>query len=283
MITPDQERWILSKAYVPEHIVSLMTTISKGQPFLSKGHLYYVGDAWGILVGYPLDSEFYSEIFSLIVKDVITCYPGHTWSIIAPRLPAELLSSGVEKQSDFYYSLSFEDFDRKEGLKRIAEKATSRLTVEVTRAMTPAHEAITKEFIEREDPGNLIREFYCAMPDYVLHSETTLVISARDFDGYLSAFYVLDFAAKDFATYVIGCHSKNHYVPHASDLLFLKMVNMARESGKDYVNLGLGVNPGIQRFKKKWGGKPTIPYEFCRQQWGIMGIRTMIDVLLSRL
>ena len=130
MITPDQERWILSKAYVPEHIVSLMTTISKGQPFLSNGHLYYVGDTWGILVGYPLDSEFYTEIFSSIFKDVTTCYPGHTWSIIAPCLPSEILSSGVEKQSDFYYSLSFEDFDRKEGLKQIAEKATSRLTVE---------------------------------------------------------------------------------------------------------------------------------------------------------
>jgi len=34
MITLEEERSILSKAYVPEHIVSLMTILSKGEPFL---------------------------------------------------------------------------------------------------------------------------------------------------------------------------------------------------------------------------------------------------------
>jgi hypothetical protein len=283
MILPDQEKWILDKAYVPEHIVSLMTIISNGQPFLSNGHLYYVGDTWGILVGYPLGSQFFPDTFSMVFRDVISRYPGLSWSIIAPHLPAELLSSCAEKQSDTYFTLSFEDFDSKETLRRTAEKATSRLMIEVTRAMTDEHENITKEFIEREDPGNLIREFYHAMPDYVIRSETTLVLNARDFNGSLSAFYVLDFAAQDFATYVVGCHSKERYVPHASDLLFFEMVNMARESGKDYVNLGLGVNPGIRRFKEKWGGKPTIPYEFCRYQSGISGVNSMIDTLLARL
>jgi len=283
MITPGQEKWILDKAYVPEHIVSLMTIISRGQPFLSKGYLYYVGDTWGILVGYPLDSEFSPDTFSMVSREVISGYPGRSWSIIAPQLPAKLLSSSMDKQSDTYFTLSFEDFDSKETLRRTAEKATSRLMIEVTRIMTPEHEAISKEFMEREDPGNLIREFYNAMPDYVLHSETSLVLNARAFNGLLAAFYVLDMAADDFATYVVGCHSKERYVPHASDLLFYEMVNMARESGKGYVNLGLGVNPGIRRFKEKWGGKPTIPYELCRYQSGISGVNAMIDTLLARL
>jgi hypothetical protein len=56
---------------------------------------------------------------------------------------------------------------------------------------------------------------------------------------------------------------------------------MARESGKAYVQLGLGVNPGIRRFKEKWGGKPTLPYEHCKYRPS--GMRTMIDSLLSRL
>jgi hypothetical protein len=149
--------------------------------------------------------------------------------------------------------------------------------------MTSEHATIIKEFIAREDPASLIREFYHAMPDYVLHSETVLVLNARDFNGFLSAFYVLDFAAHDFTTYVVGCHSKDRYLPHASDLLFFEMVNMARESGKGYVNLGLGVNPGIRRFKEKWGGKPTRPYEYCEYRSGILGVRTMIDSFLTRL
>jgi hypothetical protein len=260
-----------------------MVIISKEQPFLSNGYLYYVGDAWGILVGYPLDCEFSAETFIKIFKNIVSQYPACSWSIIAPHFPAELLSSCEVRQSDAYYTLHYDDFDSKDALRRVAEKATSRLMVEVTRSMTPEHESLIAEFVERENPGNLIREFYHAMPDYVLHSETSLVLNARDFNGLLAAFYVVDMAAHDFATYVVGCHSKEHYAPHASDLLFFEMVNMARESGKDYVNLGLGVNPGIRRFKEKWGGKPTRPYEFCEYRSGISGMSTMIDSLLTRL
>ena len=283
MITADQEKWILEKAYVPEHIVSLMVIVSKGQPFLSDGFLFFVGDNWGILVGYPLNSEFSPEIFTTTFKDVTSRFPSRYWWVIAPSLPEEVFSSCGERQSDTYYKLSFDDFDVQGTLRRVAEKATSRLMVEVTRVMTPEHEGLITEFIERENPGSLIREFYHAMPDYVIRSETSLVLNARDFNGLLSAFYVLDFAANDFATYVVGCHSKERYVSHASDLLFFEMVNMAREYGKGYINLGLGVNPGIRRFKEKWGGKPSLSYEFCEYRSGIPNIPSMIDSLMSRL
>jgi hypothetical protein len=283
MITGDQEKWILEKSYVPEHIVSLMTIISKGEVFLSGGYLYYVGDTWGILVGYPLDSEFSQEKFMTVFKDVRSLHSNRSWAIIAPKLPEELLQSCGERQTDTYFTLSYHDFDSKESMRRVAEKATSRLMVEVAREMSPEHEILIKEFVERERPEILIEEFYHAMPDYVLRSKTALVLNAQDFNGRLTAFYVLDLAAHNFATYVMGCHSKENYVPHASDLLFFEMVNMARESGKASVQLGLGVNPGIRRFKEKWGGKPTLTYELCRVRSGIPGVRTMIDSLLSRL
>lgn len=283
MIKPDQETWILSKAYVPEHIVSLMTIISRGQPFLSNGYLYYVGDTWGIMVGYPLDTEFMSEAFTGIFKDIMRHYPTRTWWVIGPSFPENLPAACGEHQSDTYYTLHFDDFDSKAALRRVAEKATSRIMVEVNRFMTPEHQELINEFVERENPGTLIREFYLAMPDYILRSETSLVLSARDFSGLLSAFYILDMAAHDFATYVVGCHSKKHYVPHASDLLFFEMVNMAREWGKGYLNLGLGVNPGIRKFKEKWGGRPTRPYKFCEFRSGIPGMSTAMDSLLTHL
>ena len=34
MLTPEQETYILTNAYVPEHIVGLMTSLSGGEPFL---------------------------------------------------------------------------------------------------------------------------------------------------------------------------------------------------------------------------------------------------------
>lgn len=42
VISLEEEGYILSKAYVPEHIVSLMVLISKGEPYLINDHLCYV-------------------------------------------------------------------------------------------------------------------------------------------------------------------------------------------------------------------------------------------------
>jgi len=38
------------------------------------------------------------------------------------------------------------------------------------------------------------------------------------------------------------------------------MVNLAQAEGKNNINLGLGINSGIRRFKEKWGGVPFLPY-----------------------
>jgi hypothetical protein len=38
------------------------------------------------------------------------------------------------------------------------------------------------------------------------------------------------------------------------------MVNLAQMEGKKTINLGLGVNAGIRRFKEKWGGVPFLDY-----------------------
>lgn len=99
------------------------------------------------------------------------------------------------------------------------------------------------------------------MPEYVAHSPTAIVLNARDKKNLLSAYYVVEMAAKDFATYVVGCFSRTNYVAHASDALFYEMINLAKENRKSYIHLGLGVNEGIRRFKRKWGGFPFLKYE----------------------
>ena len=93
----------------------------------------------------------------------------------------------------------------------------------------------------------------------------------------------MDLGAKNFSAYILGSHSKKHYVPHASDLLFLEMINLTREEGKNSINLGLGVNEGIRRFKEKWGGKPFLRYEFCECRYGAARKVSLIDALMGKL
>jgi hypothetical protein len=60
------------------------------------------------------------------------------------------------------------------------------------------------------------------------------------------------------------------------------MITLAQERGKQVINLGLGVNEGISRFKKKWGGEPFLKYEFCELHYEQPQARLAMEMLLDR-
>ena len=60
------------------------------------------------------------------------------------------------------------------------------------------------------------------------------------------------------------------------------MIHLTREQGKSTLHLGLGVNEGIRRFKKKWGGKPFLKYEFCERRYGVAKKISLIDALMGK-
>lgn len=263
MITGEEERYILSKAYVPEHVVGLMTTVSGGEAFLFGGYFCCAQEDWVIVVGYPLNGDFEDHDLEAVVKETVRRFnPAYVW-IIAPKLPASHARICQERESDQYYTLTISPGEISGDLRRMLNRAKQHLSVENSREVGPSHEDLSLEFIRRVNPQPRIRELLLKVPDYVRDRESALVLNAWDSKGRLSAFYVIDLGAQHFSTYVIGCHSKRHYVPGASDLLFSEMIGISSERGKAYIHLGLGVNEGIRRFKTKWGGRPTLPYEMC--------------------
>lgn len=273
----------MQKAYVPEHIVALMTAISKAEPLLIDNHLIYVKDNWSILVGYPLDGDFSGERLTSLARLIREEYTIRYLWIIAPEIPVDLPGTPAEKEEDDYYRLNIAGLRIKGNLKRAVSKAATVLSVERSGRMRKEHESLITEFIKRVKPGALIRELFSDMPGYVNRSETAIVLDARDSKGRLSAFFVIEAAAKMFDTYVVGCHSKRNYVPFASDLLFSEMIDLAREKGKEFINLGLGVNSGIRRFKEKWGGVPFLRYEFHAYDFGRDAKYSVFDAIISKL
>ena len=266
MITPQDERSILARAYVPEHIVSLMVPVSKGEPFLIQDHLILAKDNWLILVGYPLDGLFIRDRCEKIVGQAIEQFrPEYLW-FIGPEIPPSILGACQERESDQYYRLDLKQSKLKTSLVRVAEKASREVTIERSHSFSKDHRSLVVELLEREHLPPRIKELYRAMPDYVAHSSNSCVLNAWTNTGKLSAFYVLDLSADQFTTYLLGTHSKRRYVSHASDLLFLEMIKITEEQGKTIVNLGLGVNEGIRRFKEKWGGVAFLPYTFFTYQ-----------------
>ncbi len=283
MITPEEEAYILTRASVPEHIVSLMTLISKGDPFLLDDHLGLAKDNWLIFIGYPLEGNFLRERCERIVQRAVETFrPEYLW-FIGPEIPPSLLNAATERQTDQYYLFDIERTKLRPYLQRLADKASEELIVERGRSISKEHEALISELLKREKLPARVRELYRAMPDYIGHSSSAWALNARDRTGKLCAFTIVELGAKKFSAYILGSHSKKHYVPHASDLLFLEMINLTREAGKSSINLGLGVNEGIQRFKEKWGGKPFLRYEFCECRQGAARKVSLIDALMGKL
>ena len=283
MITPEEEAYILEKAYVPEHIVSLMALISKGDPFLIEDHLGLAKDNWLILVGYPFDQRFSLERSEKIIQQVLETFRPEILWFIGPEIPGSFLNTCQERETDQYYRLDLEKIKVKASLKRAVDKASQELSIERGHSISKEHQALISELLKREKLPPRVRELYRAMPDYVAQSSTACVLNARDQKKRLSAFYVVEVGAKNFSTYVLGSHSKKHYVPHASDLLFFEMIELTREHGKDIIHLGLGVNEGIRRFKEKWGGVPFLNYEFCEHRRESTKIASIIRILEGKL
>ena len=237
-------------------------------------------DNWLILVGYPLDQDFSPERCDQLVRVTSERFrPEYLW-FIGPEIPPSLSRSPTERESDEYFVLDIESTKVKPSLHRIAQKASGELDVETAHSLSKEHEALIKEFFRREKPSPRIRELYLAMPEYLAYSKSSCVLNARNKRGRLCAFYVVDLAAGGFTTYVLGTYSKKNNVPHASDLLFLEMIELTREHGKNIIHLGLGVNEGIRRFKKKWGGVVFLPYAFCLYE---PSRREGMDSLLQKL
>jgi len=263
MISSEEKKYILTRAYVPEHSVELMTCISGGEPFLMEDYFCCLKDEWLIVIGYPLEQNFVLQAFKNFIDKISKKFAPRYLSLIAPELPSSIAALCRERESDHYYTLDVARTKIKGQLKRAIEKAEHLLTVQRSAKMERAHEELMVEFTERVKPNPRVRELFFRMPHLVGHAKDCFLLNAWDKKNNLAAFYVIDLAPERFSTYVIGCHSKKNYLPGASDLLQLKTIEMSREYSKDYIHLGLGVSKGIRQFKKKWGGVATQTYEMC--------------------
>lgn len=263
MITPEEQEAVLAKAYVPEHSVELMTMLSGGEPFLFEDFLCCRTQRGLIVIGYPLDHEFQSTRFESILERIIKAFRPLNLSLIAPQAPRAFESAFVERSSDWYYTLDLPAPAARGACARNVRKAREAGTIERTTQLTDAHRELAGEFVERAAPPRRIVELLDKVGEYVGRAKDAAVLNVWDHRGRLAAFFVVDLAPANFATYVIGCHSKQNCVPGASDLLVSELIALSERLGKRFIHLGIGVNDGIRAFKEKWGGVPSMPYELC--------------------
>ena len=262
MITTRQQRYIEDYAYVPEHLSQYVTAISQTEPFLIDEFLIYAKKDRLIFVGYPLEENFNERQLIRSLENAIKRFKPKEIALTAPSIPSSI-NGRPHPPSDYYYRLDLSTLSISQKLRNMLKRAGRELFVEKNKNFDEEHRKMVEEFVKAHPVDEATRLIFQRIGKYLSSSKTAWVFNARNRIGNLVAFDVAEFGPNDYAIYMFNFSSDALYVPGASDLLLYQLIQQARTERKKYINLGLGINPGVTSFKKKWGGAIFHPYTFC--------------------
>lgn len=265
MLTPAQRDYVKDHAYLPEHLIEYVNTISQTEPFLIEDYLCYYGRGSLIFIGYPLRRSFDERVTKETLSRAIKKFNP---DCVALESPVILLPKDTchRSGSDRYYKCTLSYLHVHQKLRNMIKRASRELYVNNEHVITDEHIQLISEFLNSHEVDDSTQYIFERIPQYISSVETARIFSARDKSGRLVAFDVAEFGAKNYVFYLFNFRSKQKHVPGASDFLLYEIVKVAEKQGKSSINLGLGINSGITFFKKKWGGIPFLNYEFCFYQ-----------------
>lgn len=279
MITTAQEEYIEHHAYVPEHIPQYVCPISQTEPHLFGDFLVYAKRGHFILVGYPLNEVFEEKRLGRALEDAVKCLKPASVSLIAPVIPTSL-QQGSHPSTDHYYRLELSTVSISQKSRNMLRRAGRELSVGVNLQFGQEHRKMVDAFLKTHSADEATRFIFRRIDTYLASSKTASIFEARTGDGDLVAFDIAEFKPKDYAVYMFNFRSESRYIPGASDLLLSVVIQQAIADGKKYINLGLGINPGVAFFKEKWGGVAFLPHTFCLYHPPQKGL---LEMLLQRL
>jgi len=262
MITAAQQDTINDHAYVPEHLTHYVTAISQAEPLLFDDFLAYTNNHRLIFVGYPLEETFDERRMGRNLEKAAKRFKPKNVALTAPALPTSLRNC-AHPPSDHYYRLDLSALSISQKLRNMLSRAGRELSVEKSRDFGKEHQKLIEAFLKTHPVDEATRFIFERIGGYLSLSATAWVFDARDNKGELVAFDVAEFKPRNYAIYMFNFSSETLYVPGASDLLLSEVIKQAKTEEKKYINLGLGINPGVTFFKKKWGGVIFLPYVFC--------------------
>jgi hypothetical protein len=262
MIATDQLDYILEHAYIPEQMTSYVTAVSTAEPFLLENFLVYRKGGQVVFVGYPLREDFQEKRMKKALDEAVRRFNPSGVALMAPSIPSSIHPQ-TPPSSDHYYQVDLAALSVSQKVRNMINRAKRYLKVEKRKTLDEGHRELVSEFLTAHPVGQQTRFIFERIPDYVSSSATAWVYDARNEKGELVAFDVAEMGPKHYAFYMFNFTSHNRVIPGASDLLLWEILLQAKREDKHYINLGLGINPGVTFFKEKWGGVPFLPYSSC--------------------
>lgn len=266
MLSPTDKEFIYANAYVPEHIIHYLASFSDMEPGLEGQYLYYYTDGVVSFIGYPLQGEYEEGQFLKAVDRVTRKHSPKELRVISDKvhhIPRYEVS--FQQDEDRYSILDINSIVIKSKLRNMLNRASRELSIHTTHEYTVEHHILLVDFLNNKKLDRETVNFFNRIPDYISYSKEPLILEARFGNGKLQGYNIVDFSQGDYCFYMFNITGdKSNYVPGAADLLLYQLIEVAKSKGISKVNLGLGINTGIERFKRKWGQGRDLPFFFCQ-------------------
>lgn len=262
---------LASGAVVPEQAPAYVLAVADVIPGVSPaGFLQYTAGDELILVAYEgffahgtMETGIMEAAWEKGVAMSIDSARARRVTVLGPRRPGCAPPRAKSSEKDAWWALdlpSAPPFTPATGkVRNMVRRARREVTISVE-GWGPEAQALVDDYLRTRPLAEGTRAIYSRLGDYLAAVPGALLFAARGRDdGTLRAFAIGDYSALSVAFYMFAFRRRDS-PPGCADALLNAVLDEAAERGHSLLNLGLGINPGVAFFKRKWQARPWLSY-----------------------
>lgn len=199
---------------------------------------------------------------------------------LPPGLRATPEGAFSSDAADWYWTLPLPCVPPSDKVRNMLRRAAREVDIR-EEAWGPEAAALAASYCRTRKLEDGTRHIYGRIGEYLSACPEARLFTARSrADEGLAACAVGDFTALGAAFYMFAFRRPDA-PPGCADALLAALMEEGTRRGHSVMNLGLGIRPGIEFFKKKWRARRSLPY--YERSWRITPARPARRGLLARL
>lgn len=247
-------------AVIPDQLVNYVKAVSGLESKMAGSCIMHYGGGQGVLVAYPPNDPLDENAIGNALQEALAL-PGLEHITVMSAVPLADAPPYAQIHTDAYWLLQLPLQTPSGKLANMLRRASSCLHVETASgpdAWRDCHRSLADDFCRRKSLDESTAFIFTRLGDYLASAPEALLFSALNCNGRLDAFAIADFESLTTAFYMFACR-RNDASPGSSDLLLQNIMEESGKRGHSQINLGLGIDAGVEFFKKKWNAQKWLP------------------------
>lgn len=251
-----------ARAVTPDQLLPYVKAVSQMESRKCGEGILHTLDDFGVLVVYPADNPENDAAVDDACELALADQSIRKLTVIAASAPA-CAPENAQIKMDIYWQLPVPHTKPRGKLANMLARASRE--IEISQSVgadcwTDAHNDMAREFCQRKNIDEDSAFLFSQMGKYLGNAPEAILFSAYAKAGHeLVACAIGDYSAFATAFYMFAFR-KPDAPPGSADALLAAIIDEAASRGHSRLNLGLGIDPGVEFFKKKWQAEPFLKY-----------------------